>query len=306
MVAERLTPNRIDRHLLNWRFWGSVLVAEFVWCHSAMAAPPSSEPVPAFLARHCQGCHSGTKPKGNFRLDSLTPDLSSKASREKWLKVLEQVKSDTMPPKEKPRPSAQEVKAVTDWISGHVAKAVSADSATQGRVVLHRLNRAEYENTVRDLLGVDIDLKDLLPADALTNGFDNNAESLHVSSFLMEQYLEAADKVLDAAIVNGPRPWMIKKRFDIRAEKSVKPKGSVYRHLEDGVAIFSSWVSANIQVTLWNFSHRISAAITASASPRMLSNRQAHHLSRDWPALSASRPKSASSAITKFRRASRR
>ena len=69
----------------------------------------------------------------------------------------------------------------------------------------------------------------------------------------MEQYLEAADKVLDAAIANGPQPWMIKKRFDIKDEKSVKPTGSVYRHLDDGVAIFSSWVSANIQVTLWQF-----------------------------------------------------
>ena len=56
-----------------------------------------------------------------------------------------------------------------------------------------------------------------------------------------------------AAIVNGPKPWMIKKRFDIKDEKSVKPTGSVYRHLDDGVAIFSSWVSANIQVTLWQF-----------------------------------------------------
>src|SRR5262249_23599133 len=94
---------------------------------------------------------------------------------------------------------------------------------------------------------------EVLPADTPVNGFDNAAEALHVSSFLMEQYLEAADKVLDAAIVNGRQPWMIKKRFDIRDEKSVKPTGSVYRHLEDSVAIFSSWASANIQVTLWQF-----------------------------------------------------
>ena len=83
----------------------------------------------------------------------------------------------------------------------------------------------------------------------------------------MEQYLEAADRVLDAAIANGPQPWMIKKRFDIKDEKSVKPTGSVYRHLDDGVAIFSSWVSANIQVTLWNFRTATSGASTASASP---------------------------------------
>ena len=138
-----------------------------------------------------------------------------------------------------------------------MAAAEAARSAAQGRVVLRRLNRAEYENTVRDLLGVDVDLKDLLPPDTSTNGFDNSAEALHVSSFLMEQYLEAADKVLDAAIANGPQPWMIKKRFDIKDEKSVKPTGSVYRHLDDAVAIFSSWVSANIQVTLWQFRTRV-------------------------------------------------
>ena len=63
------------------------------------------------------------------------------------------------------------------------------------------------------------------------NGFDNGAEALHVSSFLMEQYLEAADKVLDAAIVNGPKPRMIKKRFDIKDEKSSTPsREACYRH----------------------------------------------------------------------------
>src|SRR5262249_47652944 len=100
---------------------------------------------------------------------------------------------------------------------------------------------------------VDMDVADLLPPDEVANGFDNSAEALHVSSFLMEQYLEAADRILDTAIVNGPKPWMIKKRFEIKDERTVKPTGSVYRHLDDGVAIFSSWVSANIQVTLWQF-----------------------------------------------------
>lgn len=132
----------------------------------------------------------------------------------------------------------------------------SARNARRGRVVLRRLNRAEYANTVRDLLGVTVDLNDLLPLDTSTSGFDNSAETLHVSSYLMENYLEAADRVLDAAIANGPRPWIINRRFDVKDEKSVKPNGSVYRHVDDGVAIFSSWVSANIQVTLWNFRTR--------------------------------------------------
>jgi hypothetical protein len=214
---------------------------------------PSDGPARPFLAQHCQACHAGERPKGKFRLDSLTQDWTDKANRERWLAVSEKVRSGAMPPKGKPRPPAKDIAALTDWIGGRVEAAEGARIAIQGRVPIRRLNRTEYENTVRDLLGVDIDLKEVLPSDTPVNGFDNSAEALHVSSFLMEQYLEAADKVLDAAIVNGPKPWMIKRRFDIKEEKSVKPTGSVYRHLEDSVAIFSSWVSANIQVTLWNF-----------------------------------------------------
>ena len=225
------------------------LVLGLVACGLGSTARAADEPASAFFARHCQTCHAGDKPKGNFRLDSLSMDFRDRPNRERWLTVLEQVRSGTMPPKEKPRPPAGDVKALADWIGGRAEQA----RAGQGRVGLRRLTRAEYQNTVRDLLGADLDLADVLPEDLAANGFDNNAETLHVSSFLMERYLEAADKVLDAAIVNGPRPWMIKKRFDIKDEKSVKPKGSVYRHVEDGVAIFSSWVSANIQVTLWNF-----------------------------------------------------
>jgi hypothetical protein len=214
---------------------------------------PSDGPALPFFGQHCQGCHAGDKPKGDFRLDSLTQDFADKTNRERWLAVAEQLAAGAMPPKGKPRPPEKDARAVTDWIRGRVEAAEGARNAAQGRVPMRRLNRAEYENTVRDLLGVDIDLKDLLPPDAVVNGFDNGAEALHVSSFLMEQYLEAADKVLDAAVVNGPRPWVIKKRFNIKDEKSVKPTGSVYRHLDDSVAIFSSWVSANIQVTLWQF-----------------------------------------------------
>ncbi len=170
--------------------------------------------------------------------------------------VLEQVKSGAMPPDGKPRPAAQDVRALSDWIRRQAAAAETAQRAADGRVVLRRLNRNEYANTVRDLLAVDVDLKDVLPADTSTTGFDNSAEALHLSSYLMESYLAAADRVLDAAIANSPRPNTIKRRFDIKNEKTVKPTGSVYRHLDDGVAIFSSWVSANIQVTLWQFQTR--------------------------------------------------
>jgi mono/diheme cytochrome c family protein len=214
------------------------------------------QPATAFFAKHCRSCHSGSKPKGDFAFDALKPDFAEDANRGRWSKVVEQLRGGTMPPKEKPRPTAQEVAGVIDAISKNIAAAESAANAAQGRTVLRRLNRAEYVNTVRDLLAVDVELKDLLPPETSITGFDNSAESMHVSSYLMESYLAAAERVIDAAIASGPKPNTLKRRFDIKNERTVKPTGSVYRHIEDGVAIFSSWVSANIQVTLWQFQSR--------------------------------------------------
>ena len=205
------------------------------------------------FSQRCQKCHEGEEPKVGFRIESLTGDFADKPNREQWLAVLEQLESGDMPPEEKPRPPEQEIQGVVDWIRASAGKAEMAQRAEEGRVVLRRLNRAEYANTMRDLLGVEVDLTDLLPPNTSTSGFDNSAEALHTSSYLMRSYLDAAERVLDEAIANRGRPYQIKKVFDIKDEKTVSPKGSVYRHLDDGVAIFASWESANIRVTMWNF-----------------------------------------------------
>ena len=216
---------------------------------TAVAEIPSKQ----FFTEHCEKCHSGEKPKGDFAVASLTDDFNEKQIRERWLSVLGQLKEGNMPPKDEPRPPQNDVQSVIDWIGTQAEKTEIARRKAEGRVVMRRLNRAEYANTVRDLLGVEVNLADLLPHDTSTNGFDNNAELLHTSSFLMRNYLDAADRVLDEAIANKPEPWILKKRFDIREEKSVAAKGSVYRHTDDGVAIFATWESANIRVTMWNF-----------------------------------------------------
>jgi hypothetical protein len=217
------------------------------------ADPVTDGPVRLLFDQHCQKCHAGQKPKGDFQIEGLSQDFSDKANRERWLAVLDQLKEGAMPPEEKPRPPGTAVREVVDWISTRAEAAEIAQREAEGRVVLRRLNRAEYANTVRDLLGVEVDLTDLLPPDTSTNGFDNNAELLHTSSYLMRSYLDAADRVLDEAIANEPEPWILKKRFDIKEERTVKANGSVYRHIPDGVAIFAAWESANIRVTMWNF-----------------------------------------------------
>src|SRR5262249_51405781 len=98
-----------------------------------------------------------------------------------------------MPPDTKPRPPEKDTKAAIEWIGKQIVAGEAAARAAQGRTVLRRLNRIEYENTLRDLLGIDVELQEMLPADTSANGFDNSGEALHTSSFLMEKYLEAAD-----------------------------------------------------------------------------------------------------------------
>ena len=192
------------------------------------------------LQKHCFECHAVAKPKGDLRLDRLSPDFADRAAQERWQTVLERVKADEMPPKERPRPPAQDLKALTYWIVRSSA-AAEARRTADGRVALRRLNRVEYENTIRDLLGVDIELQELLPQDSSANGFDNVAEAQHVSSFLMERYLEAADKALSVAIVNGPKPPLVKKRISLKDTHSVKSSTeSVYRKNGDEVVCFSS------------------------------------------------------------------
>jgi len=207
-----------------------------------------------FLAKHCVECHGPQKAKGDFRIDQLDPSFAAKTAADRWHAVREQLATGAMPPKAKPRPPKAEADALTAWIDSTAAAAEVGRRASQGRVVLRRLNRVEYENTVRDLLAVDVGLQDLLPADSTDHGFDNVGEALHSSSFLMERYLEAADRALNAAISNGSKPWVYNKKFSLQNER---PSGDVYKKLDDGgLAIFSSWISANICVTLWQFTSK--------------------------------------------------
>ncbi len=175
-----------------------------------------------FLEQHCQECHSGAKPKGDWRLDQLTTDFTGKSARGRWEKVLEQLQTSEMPPKKQSRPPEAEARLVMEWISGQVSRAVIAQRAAEGRAVMRRLNRAEYENTVRDLLGVETPLKDLLPLDGSADGFDNIGDALHTSSFLLDRYLEAADTALNQAIANRPQPKSTKTRYLLTESHQVR------------------------------------------------------------------------------------
>ena len=225
------------------------LILLFV-CSSAWAQEPPrkaaddvySTKVRPLLAAHCYNCHSkdAEKPKGNLRLDTLSVDMADSASREAWALVARRVKAGEMPPKTKPRLDGKETQALLDWI-GATLQAADLKRAAEGRVVLRRLNRIEYENTVRDLLGVHVELKEMLPVDSSASGFDNVADALHVSSFLMDKSLEGAEKALNVAIANLPQPPVIKKRYSLKETHHFKVSTErVYRLVDDTVVCFSS------------------------------------------------------------------
>jgi hypothetical protein len=240
------------------------LLVTLAWLISltALAATAQSEDPDAndsiekvFFNKYCFDCHT-SKSKEHFDFESLSFTFTTDSDRQTWAKIRDQLAYRFMPPKEELQPEPAERQDAIRWIEAQLIASEQERRKDSGRSPLRRLSRLEYENTIRDLLAVKVDLSDLIPAETNSDGFLNNAESLHFSSFLLDSYLAAADRVLDAAIANGARPNTINRRLDIRDERTVKATGSVYRHEKDGVSIFSSWVSANIQVTLWQFNTR--------------------------------------------------
>ena len=153
-----------------------------------------------FLKKNCYGCH-------NQKLRTADLDLTSlKALAEDpdhWEKVSHRLQDGTMPPKPLPRPPADDMSHVLSWIREGLDRMEQTAKPDPGRVTARRLNRAEYNNTVRDLLGVDFRPADDFPQDDSGYGFDNIGDVLSLSPVLMEKYLKAADSVVRTAL-NGP------------------------------------------------------------------------------------------------------
>jgi len=163
-----------------------------------------AEPIP-MLQKYCVGCHSGSAPKGDLLLNDLVPTIDD-ANVTRWRSVLERLDDGSMPPKGKPRPALAEQKSLITSITTQLQQRDALQIAKEGRTVLRRLNRVEYQNTMRDLLGVETDLKEMLPEDGNANGFDNVDAALTISPALLERYLDAAEVALNEAIVTGPAP----------------------------------------------------------------------------------------------------
>jgi len=152
------------------------------------------------MDKFCVPCHSGKQPSAGLDLTEYKTVAQMVKARATWDKVATSISTKHMPQMGMPQPTDEERSVVAQWVQSTLTSAV-CDVKEPGRVTLRRLNRAEYNNTVRDLLGVDIKPADDFPSDDVGYGFDNIGDVLSISPLLMEKYLNAARKVSRAAIV---------------------------------------------------------------------------------------------------------
>lgn len=159
-----------------------------------------------FLSKHCFECHTD-KESGGVRLDQFKDDESLAKGLPILEKAVEMLRTQTMPPKRKPRPTDDERKPVLAWLDGFIARMDRLMASSPGPIIVRRLNRAEYNNTVRDLLGVNFRPADDFPQDVPGHGFDNIGGTLTVSPVLVEKYLAAAERVARTAVF-GVEPML--------------------------------------------------------------------------------------------------
>ena len=168
---------------------------------AATAQATYEKEIRPLVQQYCGGCHGPTKPRGGINLSTFETVASLQRDQTTWRDVLTQIHERNMPPANKPQPTAAQRDRLTSWLKETLDNVdESLVPRNPGRVLIHRLSRMEYNNTVRDLFGVDSRPADRFPADGGGGGgFDNNADTLFIPPILMERYLEAASDILAEA-----------------------------------------------------------------------------------------------------------
>ncbi|MEQ8789547.1 MAG: DUF1592 domain-containing protein [Pirellulaceae bacterium] len=223
-------PMFLPRHVL-------FALLMFALCGArGLAAPPEverdyQEQVLPFLAKHCFECHGPKDGKAGLTLHDLGVDFAAGDNADQWKEVIDRINLGEMPPEEKPRPDVRQAFAVVQWVGRELKRAERESRLAGGQVMLRRLNRREYINTVRDLLALDDNfaatLNETLPADGKAEGFDRVSAALFVDATQMDAYLAAARLIAEEAIVVGPEPAGEKIAFE--AEVKTQPERDTHR-----------------------------------------------------------------------------
>ena len=185
-----------------------------------------------FLNRHCFDCHSDDSAKGGLNLETFSTQLDNAEAHRRWVFLHDRVASGEMPPKEKYKPT----EASRDEFLGLLGSILAREDPISHEPVLRRLNHREYENTVRDLFGIFVDVKRILPDDSTEQGFDNSAAGLSVSAEQMMAYLEAADQVLDRVFGSETQPVRIHRKMNLKDSRTLSSSDP---RTEKGAKLFS-------------------------------------------------------------------
>jgi len=187
----------------------------------------------AFVNQYCVACHNTRAPQpvsNPVNLEKASVD-NVLADAEMWERVLRKLSVRAMPPSTSPHPRETEYVAFTAWLSNSLDRAWAARGTLPGRYVVHRLNRTEYGNAIRDLLALDVDVTSLLPSDDADFGFDNIAASLKTSPMLLDRYVTAAQRISTLAVGNpkaspGTSEYSISREFSQGAYIEGLPLGT--------------------------------------------------------------------------------
>ncbi len=188
-------------HRMSWA--GMIgLVVGVIGIGAAQADQP--ELLSRFIEKHCSHCHGGKQPEAAFNLQQTEFSLDDSAQEKTWTRVFDKVARGEMPPEGEELPTDAVRRQFLNGLQERLQAASLGRQRSEGRAVVRRLNRNEYENTLRDLLGVHVAVKDLLPEDGLAAGFDTVSEGLAVSPTHLVRYQRAIDKALDASLMSAP------------------------------------------------------------------------------------------------------
>ncbi len=163
------------------------------------AAEEFHSDVEPILARLCYDCHGNGSQEGSVTLDEFASDEAVLADRDLWWRALRMLRAGMMPPVEAERPTDEQIATIERWIKLRVF-AIDPANPDPGRVTVRRLNRVEYRNTIRDLVGVDYDVTTEFPPDDTGHGFDNMGDVLTLSPLLLEKYIAAAEAIVGEAV----------------------------------------------------------------------------------------------------------
>ncbi|MEO1996525.1 MAG: DUF1592 domain-containing protein, partial [Planctomycetaceae bacterium] len=200
------------------------------------AADPKSltfrETIRPILEQFCFGCHGPKTQKANLRLDTLAFDLSRARDAETWQDVLDKLNLGEMPPKLSRQPAATQRRQLVNGLTTQLRLAERQRRSTGGRVVMRRLTRYEYNITMRELLGINLNFAENLPPESLSpEGFQNNGGTLGISPLQIEYYLQAARLGLAKAITTGSQPQVVHHHAE-KSEKIRRVKGEVSNRLK--------------------------------------------------------------------------